>query len=1107
MYLHLQLAINEFESGRFINALYLFNVAGRVYGWDLVLENIRQCNKKLTENRATILGVDNYKHECCSFAILTDPGSTFLLHKQGTLALTPDEKEFVAAQMLVLRSSASEDLSVKKVPDVPRDWPSDLQLAPLPKSNNDWQWAAEYRFQSPFLQPSSREIGLSIVIPTYNRDEILLRTLACLVNQETEYPYEVIVADDGSHSPTEDAISDFVQRLDLTYVRQEDRGYRLCAVRNLGLSKAKYRFVAILDCDMAPCRVWVESYLKHLLQAEYVAVIGPRKYVDTTHLTADDFINNPTLIENLSEVLSPDTQGRKHVGKISVDWRLDHFKKTKDLMLCNEPFRFFSGGNVAFDHRWLDLAGWFDEEFNHWGGEDAEFAYRLYRAGCFFRVAWGALAYHQEPPGKENETDRSAGKLITDKIIRMKVPYFYRKITPLSESQLNVVPLVSIYIPAFNCEMSLVRCIESALNQTVVDLEVCVCNDGSTDNTQTILEGLYRDHPRVRFIKKANGGIAKASQLAVETCRGYYIGQVDSDDYLEPDAVETCLKEFMADRSLACVYGSYRNVTPEGYLINTGYNWPKFSREKFSTSMICHHFRMFTFRAFSLTTGFDESFKNAVDFDFFLKLSEIGPFKHINKVVYNRVLHTENTSIKNADLQRLNHVRAINNSLCRQKIYGYRYEDVVDESSKHKGDLRKINRIFVAQRNDGLGERLRAIINAMACAEIFGGEFKFCWQSNLKNNKWHSVKSADEIFSKDFIDKYHLSDPVRNDVKPINSFSAVSDVGAYACETSLLTPEFFGRFGSDTLKNYMASVRKSFESIKFSESIQIVINEAKSIQLAPNAVALHLRAGDIIFGNFTLNLSYVQKVVPLSIACDLIETLKKDHKQVILVGEDQSVLAYLRDHYDNVELASELEVRQLDQVEKSFFDMVLMGRCSCIYAGSSGFAAAASMLYGASLRSLESTYSVEQSSKISLNFLKNNCSNVTSTVAVINPEQIAFMCKSALSRFFQNYELADFWFLTETLKKNSGDSIIADFFVVIRGLSCGDLDHDLISTRADRLLSEQRSDFNEFLNANFSNDYQVNFMKRVLNIALQTDHFQSQPLHKFVETLRAPIDS
>ncbi|WP_252385041.1 glycosyltransferase family 2 protein, partial [Escherichia coli] len=287
-------------------------------------------------------------------------------------------------------------------------------------------------------------------------------------------------------------------------------------------------------------------------------------------------------------------------------------------------------------------------------------------------------------------TDRAAGKNITVQLLQQKVPYFYRKKEKIESATLKRVPLVSIYIPAYNCSKYIVRCVESALNQTITDLEVCICDDGSTDDTLRILQEHYANHPRVRFISQKNKGIGSASNTAVRLCRGFYIGQLDSDDFLEPDAVELCLDEFRKDLSLACVYTTNRNIDREGNLISNGYNWPIYSREKLTSAMICHHFRMFTARAWNLTEGFNESISNAVDYDMYLKLSEVGPFKHINKICYNRVLHGENTSIKKLDIQKENHFKVVNESLSRLGIKKYKYSPLTNLNECRKYTWEKI---------------------------------------------------------------------------------------------------------------------------------------------------------------------------------------------------------------------------------------------------------------------------------------------------------------------------------------------------------------------------------------------------------------------------------
>lgn len=667
-----QQARNLFNEGHYKEALRLYRKAGDIFGQNIVALNIKQCLDRLNGKPEQTPVLDNI---------------TKLLLANERANEKPDVIKSYIDFYNQLKQKKSVELEVKKVNPIPGDWPKDLVLAPLPESTNDYLW---YGAKNRILDNHSSELGLSIVVPTFNRSKILDITLACLVNQRTEYPFEVIVADDGSKEDLTPVIRKYESKLDIKFVRQKDYGYQLCAVRNLGLRTAKYSFVSILDCDMAPDTKWVQSYVDELRDNDNVALVGPRKYVDTSMLTAEEVMANPALISSLPEVLTTETLGRSNTGEKSVDWRLEHFKSTDNLRLCDTPFRFFSGGNVAFAKKWLDIAGWFDEEFTHWGGEDNEFGYRLYRAGCFFKSIDGGMAYHQEPPGKENETDRAAGKAVTIKIVQQKVPYFYRKLDPIETATIKKVPLVSIYIPAYNCSEYIERCVNSALNQTVTDLEVCICDDGSTDGTLSLLKELYTDHPRVRFMTQTNGGIGKASNSAVRMCRGFYIGQLDSDDYLEPDAVEVCLKEFFADRKLACVYTTNRNVNPDGSLIANGYNWPEYSREKLTTAMICHHFRMFTARAWNLTSGFDEKITNAVDYDMYLKLSEVGPFKHINKICYNRVLHGENTSIKKLGLQKENHFKVVNYSLERQKITSHRYESLSSDDACRKYVIKEV---------------------------------------------------------------------------------------------------------------------------------------------------------------------------------------------------------------------------------------------------------------------------------------------------------------------------------------------------------------------------------------------------------------------------------
>ena len=96
--------------------------------------------------------------------------------------------------------------------------------------------------------------------------------------------------------------------------------------------------------------------------------------------------------------------------------------------------------------------------------------------------------------------------------------------------------LVSIVMPAFNAEKTIVRAIDSVLKQTYPNIELLIINDGSTDNTSEIVSK-YRDS-RVALINQGNKGLSGARNTGLENIKGEYVTFLDSDDWCEADFVE-----------------------------------------------------------------------------------------------------------------------------------------------------------------------------------------------------------------------------------------------------------------------------------------------------------------------------------------------------------------------------------------------------------------------------------------------------------------------------------------------------------------------------------------------------------------------------------------
>ena len=95
----------------------------------------------------------------------------------------------------------------------------------------------------------------------------------------------------------------------------------------------------------------------------------------------------------------------------------------------------------------------------------------------------------------------------------------------------NNLGLISVIVPAYNCENTIEKCIDSLLHQTYKNIEIIVVNDGSVDTTEEKMRR-YTDE-RVKFISQENKGVSAARNKGISVATGKYISFVDSDDYVE----------------------------------------------------------------------------------------------------------------------------------------------------------------------------------------------------------------------------------------------------------------------------------------------------------------------------------------------------------------------------------------------------------------------------------------------------------------------------------------------------------------------------------------------------------------------------------------------
>ena len=109
------------------------------------------------------------------------------------------------------------------------------------------------------------------------------------------------------------------------------------------------------------------------------------------------------------------------------------------------------------------------------------------------------------------------------------------------------MPKISIVMPTYNQSKFIHQAVESILNQTFKDFELVIVDDGSKDNTESILSNYLKD-PRIIYIKKDNGGTGSALNEGFEGTRGVYETWFASDNILFPNALET-LNNFLDNSS------------------------------------------------------------------------------------------------------------------------------------------------------------------------------------------------------------------------------------------------------------------------------------------------------------------------------------------------------------------------------------------------------------------------------------------------------------------------------------------------------------------------------------------------------------------------------
>jgi GT2 family glycosyltransferase len=198
-------------------------------------------------------------------------------------------------------------------------------------------------------------------------------------------------------------------------------------------------------------------------------------------------------------------------------------------------------------------------------------------------------------------------------------------------------PRISILMAVYNTHPDwLRRCIHSVVAQIYPGWELCVCDDGSTD-PETV-EELHRhaDHPRIRIVRSAsNGGIVRASRAALSLARGEFVGFLDHDDELAPDALAEIVRRINEEPDVDVIHTDEDKIDERGVHREPHFK-PDWSPDLLRSCMYVSHFTVMRRSVVERCGGFREGTDGAQDHDLMLRVSEAtSKIAHVPRVLYH----------------------------------------------------------------------------------------------------------------------------------------------------------------------------------------------------------------------------------------------------------------------------------------------------------------------------------------------------------------------------------------------------------------------------------------------------------------------------------------
>jgi teichuronic acid biosynthesis glycosyltransferase TuaG len=220
---------------------------------------------------------------------------------------------------------------------------------------------------------------------------------------------------------------------------------------------------------------------------------------------------------------------------------------------------------------------------------------------------------------------------------------------------------VSVLMPAYNAEKYIGESISSVLSQTYSNLEVIVVNDGSKDNTESVVMACMQKDPRIKYFRQENGRQGKARNAAMRLATGDLIALLDSDDLWDPNKIEVQIEKMQAE-NVDFIFSNtrilYEDLDPQkpndqlikdlsGGMVTGKYSGKDMFALLIDSNRIVTQTSMFKRECIEKAGGFEEELKyqNCEDYELWLRMAFGGcSFYGMKEILATYRRHGQNST-------------------------------------------------------------------------------------------------------------------------------------------------------------------------------------------------------------------------------------------------------------------------------------------------------------------------------------------------------------------------------------------------------------------------------------------------------------------------------